>query len=425
MKFGFWELILLFCIILILFGPTVIPWVHGWLRRAEHTKKQIQRQQEQVRRQAAAERDALLHRFQVVTSFLLIVGFVGYAAFLVLHTPAAVPQAYEPSTAAMSLTTAGNTQTTALDLAPYEKPLCVAWQDGWLYAAVKGNKVIRIREDGTGLTEVFTTDSEISGMAFGPDGSLYLAGGNAIYRASFDGWAVDVKPILTDIDGAPLVSPSAIAVAADGTVYFTQYAQQPIEQDGLEQRFFNELLAHTDSGTAYVLDPHTGEAERLTGGLSGAGGIAVSPDGKTIYLSETNARRVWAYPADARTETVQEAGEILLDGLDGYAAGLSLAQNGDVWAAVCGKPISWVDKTAGAPLLRKVVLNLPDLTQHWLLTPKADTGWAFSISDDGTLSRAVAAQLPNMDGRITGICETETTIWLANADAGRLYGITR
>ncbi len=425
MKFGFSELVLLFSIILILFGPTVIPWVQGWLRRANRTKKQIQRQKAQAQRQMAAERDAILHRFQVVTSFLLIAGAIGYSGYLLLHTPAAPPQSYEPSTEVMSLTTAGNTQTTALDIAPYEKPICVASQDDWLYVAVKGNKVIRIREDGTGLAEVFSTDSPISGMMFGPDGSLYLAGSNGLYRASFDGWAVDVKPILTSIDGEPLVSPSAIAVTKDDMIYFTQYALQPAALEGLSMRFHTELMAHTGSGTAYIFNPQTGEVERLTGGLSGAGGIAVSPDGKTVYLSETNARRVWAYPADARTESVQDAGQILLDGLDGYAAGLSLSQNGDVWAAVCGTPISWVDKTAGHPLLRKIVLNLPDLTQHWLLTPKADTGWAFSVSDDGTLRRAVAAQLPKMEGRITGVCETPNTIWLANADANQLYGITR
>lgn len=425
MKFGFSELILLFAIILILFGPTVIPWIHRWLRRANRTKQEIQRQRVQVQRQVAAERDAILHRFQVVTSFLLIAGFIGYSAYLLLHTPAATPQTYVPSTEMMSLTTAGNTETTVLDLAPYEKPICVAAQDDWLYAAVKGNKVIRIREDGTGLAEVFSTDGPVSGMMFGPDGSLYLAGSNGIYRASFDGWAVDVKPILTSMDGEPLVSPAAIAVTGDGMVYFTQYALHPAEPDGLPERFHTELMAHTASGTAYGYNPQTGAVERLTGGLSGAGGIAVSPDGKTVYLSETNARRVWAYPADARTESVQDAGQILLDGLDGYAAGLSLSQNGDVWAAVCGKPISWVDRTAGSPLLRKIVLNLPNLTQRWLLTPKADIGWAFSVSDDGTLRRAVAAQLPKMEGRITGICETENNIWLANADASQLYGITR
>lgn len=425
MKFGFSEFVLLFFIILILFGPTVIPWVQGWLRRANRTKRQIQHQKAQAQRQMAAERDAICHRFQVVTSFLLIAGFIGYSGYLLLHTPAAVPQSYVPSTEVMSLTTAGNTQTTALDIAPYEKPICVASQDDWLYIAVQGNKVIRIREDGTGLAEVFSTDGPITSMMFGPDDCLYLAGSNAIYRASFDGWAVDMKPILTSIDGKPLVSPCAIAVTDDGMVYFTQYALNPAELEGLPERFHTELMAHTGTGTAYVLNPQTGEVERLTGGLSGAGGIAVSPDGKTVYLSETNARRVWAYPADARTESVQDAGQILLEGLDGYAAGLSLSQSGDVWAAVCGEPISWVDQTAGKPLLRKIVLNLPTLTQHWLLTPKADTGWAFSVSADGSLHRAVAAKLPKMDGRITGVCETKNTIWLANADADRLYGITR
>ena len=423
MKLGFWELVLLFCIGLILFGPTVIPWISGWMRRADQAQKQAQRRKQQVRRQMAQERDALMHRFQVATSVLLVGGLVTYIGYLFLHPVTPAPQPYTPVTETMPLTTAGSTQTRALDLAPYKNPVCVTFRDGWLYAAVDGNQIIRVREDGTGLATVFTTESPVTSIAFGPKGSLYLLSSSALYQASFDGWAVDVKPILTQLDGAPLGQPGGVAVAADGRVYFTQYSAMAHETP--VQGFYSELMARTGSGSAWVLDPVTGKAQCIVRGLHGAGGIALSPDGDTVYLSETNARRVWAVPADTRDGDVHTAGHILLEGLDGYAAGLSTAPNGDVWAAVCGRPIGWVDNIASHSLLRRAVMNLPQMTQGWLLTPSSDTGWAFCTAADGSLTRAVAAQVHGLQGRITGVWETETTIWLANADGSHLYGVTR
>lgn len=426
MKLGFSEFVLLFCIVLILFGPTVIPWVSGWLRRANKAQKQVRRQHAQIQAQMAKERDALLHRFQVAAGGLLICIVVGYSGYLLLHPVAYPPQAYTPASGVMSLTTAGNTSTTAVSIAPYENPICAAWQDDWLYAAVAGNKVIRIREDGTGLAEVFSTDGEITGMVFGADKCMYLSGKGGLYKASFDGWAVDVKPILTTVNGEPLRFPAGIAVDSDGNLYFTEYAQiDTAAQDGLEQGFYTELLAHTNTGTVYVYNAKSGTVEPIVTGLQGAGGIALSPDNSTLYVSETNARRVWAVPCSARNSTLDKQGQILLEGLDGYAAGLAPAQNGDVWVAVCGTPIQWVDNAADNTILRKAAMNLPHLTQRWLLCPSAKTGWAFAASENGTLSRAIAAQAPNLAGRITGVCETTQAVWLANADGTNLYRINR
>ena len=423
MKLGFWELILLFCIVLIIFGPTVLPWIHRWLRRADQTRQQAIRHRDAMRRKAAQERDAILHRFQVVTSVLLIGGLIGYTGYLLLHPVSPAPQPYTPSDASLVLTTTGSSRTTTLDISPYRDPVCVAEQDGWLYAATADQQVIRIRPDGSGLAPVFSTDSQITSMTFAPDGSLYLAGQTALYRASFDGWGVDVKPILTAIDGHPLTMAAGIVPTSDGKVYFTQYADFPAEDP--TQSFFTELMAHTASGSVWMWDSADNTTTCIAKGLSGAGSICLSPDETTLYVSESNLHRVWQLPVDTRDAAIQDAGRPLLEGLDGYAAGLSPAQDGSIWVAVCGQPISWVDRFAGQPWVRRVVMNLPEMTQAWLLTPSASSGWAFTVAPDGTLSRTVVAQTPQMQGRITGVCETNDTIWLANADGSSLYGVTR
>lgn len=99
----------------------------------------------------------------------------------------------------------------------------------------------------------------------------------------------------------------------------------------------NDLAVHTD-GTLYVTDPNfkrrNGQLWRITRDPTGAGraelmmsgralgvvnGIDLSPDQRTLYVSESNTREVWAYQlAGAKLlapRLVQKFDEFELDGL--------------------------------------------------------------------------------------------------------------
>ena len=53
----------------------------------------------------------------------------------------------------------------------------------------------------------------------------------------------------------------------------------------------------------YVYDPADRSVQRVVGGVAGASGLALSPDGRTLYVSDLGNRCVWSMDADARELT--------------------------------------------------------------------------------------------------------------------------
>ena len=53
----------------------------------------------------------------------------------------------------------------------------------------------------------------------------------------------------------------------------------------------------------YVYDPAARTVEKVLGGVAGAAGLALSPDGSTLYVSDLGSRCIWAVDAAARELT--------------------------------------------------------------------------------------------------------------------------
>lgn len=442
MKIGFTELLLTLAIFLVVLGPTVLPRIARWYRYADRAQNTARRRAARARAARVRVRDELFRRAR----FAVAVVFGGAAALYLLYLffgplPYA-PQIHPVTTwisSAAEVPAGTPTAADGLDISPYRDPVCIAEQDGWLYAAVDGGTVIRIRPDGTGLAEVFTTGGDITALAFGPDGALYLTdaslqgtltGGGGVLRATFDGWAVSVAPLVTSANGQRLSCPAGLAVGTDGTVYFTDFsAVSAAQTHSAENAFYTELMARTGQGSVYAYDPDTQAVACLASGLQGAGGLALSADGRALYVSESNAGRLWKLPLGGKTQDIAALGadsaaqstggaQLLAQGLSGYPAGLACDQDGSLWAAQCGARSRWAET---APVwLRRVILHLPRLTRAWLLRPHADAGTALGFSENGTRTSCLLVDT-GAGGRITGICFTEDACWLANADGSVLY----
>ncbi|MFR6749554.1 MAG: SMP-30/gluconolactonase/LRE family protein [Faecalibacterium sp.] len=126
--------------------------------------------------------------------------------------------------------------------------------------------------------------------------------GGTLCRARHDSWGTSVEPVVTQLDGAPLGALSAVEAGPDGKVYFAAAAETSVK-NGLEGALRTELLAHTGTGWVYVYDPADRSVQRVLGGIAGASGLALSEDGRTLYVSDLGSRCVWAVDADARELT--------------------------------------------------------------------------------------------------------------------------
>ena len=157
---------------------------------------------------------------------------------------------------------------------------------------------------------------------------MVTSSGGALCRARHDSWGTSVEQVVTQIDGAPLGVLSAVETGPDGKVYFA-VSTEAAAKNGLESALRTELIAHTGTGCVYVYDPSARTVEQVLGGVAGAAGLALSEDGRTLYVSDLGNRCIWSVDADARELTAggKNCGSFV-SGLPGYPGALALDEDG-------------------------------------------------------------------------------------------------
>ncbi len=175
----------------------------------------------------------------------------------------------------------------------------------------------------------------MNGNALEADGALVHCehGRRCISRSEGDG---DPAPIITHYRGKRLNSPNDVAVAADGTIWFTDptFGILMPNQGSLAE-------PELDHRSVYRFDPATGELGRMAD-FEQPNGLAFAPDGHTLYVSDTSLS-LDEIPGD-QTGTAHriEAFDIGADGSlsgrrlfyqtdHGYPDGFAVDRRGWVW----------------------------------------------------------------------------------------------
>lgn len=142
-----------------------------------------------------------------------------------------------------------------------------------------GAEALHRFDPATGRDEIWPMGRAVACIALteGPDLVLALADG--LFR--FVPGTGALSPLTTFETDRPENRPNDGAMGRDGRFYFGSMKAAP---DG------------TPGGALYRLDPD-GRVTRLLDGLHVSNGLAVSPDGGTLYLSDSwkEVRKIWAF----------------------------------------------------------------------------------------------------------------------------------
>ena len=138
-------------------------------------------------------------------------------------------------------------------------------RDGNLYFADlrgAGAGVYKLAPDGT---KTKLADGGRSGTRVGPDGRLYACGGKTLVAINLaDG---KVTPV------AEGIGTNDLAVSSSGHVYITDTGKKQVT----------------------LVDPKTGKASAADTGIAAPNGIGLSPDHKTLYVSDYGGTHVYAF----------------------------------------------------------------------------------------------------------------------------------
>jgi sugar lactone lactonase YvrE len=290
--------------------------------------------------------------------------------------------------------------------------------DGNLYAAVVGGTILRMRPDGSGQEVWAQTGGRVLGFEF--DGSGRMIAADALRGLlAIAAQAPHHVSVLADRmpDGDPIRFPDAVAVARDGAVYFTDATRRfdPAEHGGPFEASVLDYLDHRPTGRVLVYRPG-GKLEVVANGLSFANGIVLSQDGRSLFVAETGAYRIWRIDADARGldlahEPAAQARVILAD-LPGFPDNLMRGMDGRIWLGLAKPRTASADAMAAHPFMRKLALRLPRFL--WPLPPSY--GHVLAFLEDGR----VVADLQDPRGAYpdtTGVLETADRLYIQSLHA--------
>lgn len=432
MRIGFVELVLLLFIASITVGPNVALFADRWLRRAQRTSAAAARRKAQLEAQAAIEREALMTRFRVASNIFALLMLAALAYGLLLRPIDTPPKAYtapdvrQDTGAAQTALSADSKD--SWKLGGYLGVDCVRTQDGLVYAAAYNGAAMKkrqsdlVRTDGGHYAAILSVEGELTSFAFDADGDLWLTvvtpSGGALCRARHDSWGTSVEQVVTQIDGAPLGVLSAVETGPDGEVYFA-VSTEAAAKNGLESALRTELIAHTGMGCVYVYDPSARTVEQVLGGVAGAAGLALSEDGRTLYVSDLGNRCIWSVDADARELTAGGKNCVsFVSGLPGYPGTLALDEDGILYISYRWTRSGWLEKHADSTLLRGIALRAGENIQKKLFKLPADAPCAEAVDTaDGSWKQTFSGR--ELDG-CTAVCPAGSKVYFGAAGSASL-----
>jgi gluconolactonase len=235
----------------------------------------------------------------------------------------------------MAMTSKLQGRVIASDLAFPEGP--VALPDGSvLVVEIAAGRLTRVHANGERMVAA-NVGGGPNGAALGPDGHCYVCnnGGfswrtdNGFSRptgpaADYAGGSIQrvnlataaVETLYTHCDGTPLHGPNDIVFDGDGGFWFTDFGKT----------FEDRILR----GAVYYARTDGTLIRRAAQPLLTPNGIGLSPDGRTLYVAETETSRLWSYPIAGPGQLGHEPwpspnGGRLVHGLPGYQRFDSLA----------------------------------------------------------------------------------------------------
>lgn len=189
---------------------------------------------------------------------------------------------------------------------------------------------IHVHDPATGETEtVAATGGRPLGLENLPDGRILVCDAHRGLLA-LDPATATLETLLTEVDGDRLLFTNNAAVAADGTIWFSESSRVwPIEE------WKNDLIEHTCTGRLLRFTPD-GHVETVLDRLCLANGVALTHEADAVLVAETGTRTIRRVALGL--DGSPRATTTWLEDLPGHPDNIALGSDGLVWVALASPP---------------------------------------------------------------------------------------
>ena len=192
-------------------------------------------------------------------------------------------------------------------------------QRGLIFSDVLLGGVYALSQQGA-VNTLFEHRRGIGGMVQHVAGGLVVSGRDISFKSFAGGPTLQLRD--RDADHGN-VGYNDITADARGRIYAGFLGNSPVFQDG---------RAPADGGL-FMIDVD-GTSVQVGTGIGLTNGLGFSPDGRTLYHSDSRVRTVWQYGVHADGTLTEK--QVFARTAEGVPDGLAVAQDGSVWVALAG-----------------------------------------------------------------------------------------
>jgi sugar lactone lactonase YvrE len=270
--------------------------------------------------------------------------------------------------------------------------------DGHFYSGLRDGRIVRFSAADFETIDVVATTGRPLGLQFDERGNLIVTDKiQGLLSIAPDG---NVSVLADRVNGKRMLLVDDLDIAEDGAIWFSDASQR---FDGHVMDFWEGRA----TGRLLRYDPQAEQTSVELEDLRFANGVALGPESTFVLVSETLGARItrlWLKGPKAGTR------DIFLDALPGYPDNISYNGEGLFWVALAAKRVGGLERLAGRPFLREVLMRLPEVVRS---APEPRLGWIIGVDVEGN----VRYNLQERTGRyaaITSVNEFDGQLYLGS-----------
>ncbi len=272
--------------------------------------------------------------------------------------------------------------------------------DGRIVTGLDDGRIVAIEPDDGTETRIADTGGRPLGIELSPGGGLIVcdAYSGLLHLDEVTG---AITTLETGFKGKPFVFCNNAAVAADGTIYFTDSSTKFDFE-----HWRGDLIEHRPTGRLFARTPG-GELTLLADGLAFANGVALAADESFVVVAETGSYSLRRYflSGDRMGQS-----ELFGAALPGFPDNISTGEDGNIWIAIASPRDAALDLLLPRPgLLRKIIWSLPQRFQ-----PQPKSLIQIVVLDNaGAVLHAINGKHDRF-GKATGVRQSGNDVWLGS-----------